>query len=53
MHIKIIDLNRPQFQMVAEVLEVTKPTTLAAIVTDTPQHALVVKACGRARNMSG
>ena len=39
--------------MVAEVSEVTKPTTLAAIVTDTPQHVLAVKACGCARSMSG
>lgn len=29
--------------MVAEVSEVTKPATLAAIVADTPQHALAVK----------
>lgn len=39
--------------MVAEVPEVTKPATLAAIVTDTPQHALAVKVCGCARSMSG
>lgn len=39
--------------MIAEITEVIKPATLAAIVTDTPQHALAVKVCGCARSMSG